>query len=70
MGDDVDANGSDFIGRIIAVRANCVMKPGDSSPLHSLFLPRIVEASYRTDKTEPDSLEQVIAQFDAAVKGA
>jgi DNA ligase 1 len=58
------------VGSIIAVRANCVMKPGDSSPLHSLFLQRVVEASYRTDKTEPDSLEQVIAQFDAAAKGA
>ncbi|MDP9155276.1 MAG: DNA ligase [Pseudomonadota bacterium] len=65
--DQVDANGSDFIGRIIAVRANCVMKPGDSSPLHSLFLPRMVEAGYRTDKTEPDTLAQVIEQFDAAV---
>jgi hypothetical protein len=27
----------------------------------------MVEASYRTDKSEADSLEQVIAQFDAAV---
>jgi DNA ligase-1 len=65
--DAVDANGDDFVGRIIAVRANCVMKPSESNEFHSLFLPRMVEASYRTDKTEADSLEQVIAQFDAAV---
>jgi DNA ligase-1 len=65
--DAVDANGDDFIGRIIAVRANAVMKPSESSEFHSLFLPRMVEASYRTDKSEADSLEQVIAQFDAAV---
>jgi DNA ligase-1 len=63
----VDANGDDFIGRIIAVRANAVMKPSESSEFHSLFLPRMVEASYRTDKSEADSLESILAQFDAAV---
>jgi len=68
--DAVDANGDDFIGRIIAVRANSVMKPSESSEFYSLFLPRMVEASYRADKTEADSLESIIAQFDAAVKGA
>lgn len=68
--DQVDANGSDFVGRIIAVRANSVMKPSESSDFYSLFLPRMVEAGYRTDKAEADSLERVIEQFDAAVAGA
>ncbi|MEZ2310868.1 hypothetical protein AB6809_29910 [Paraburkholderia sp. RCC_158] len=68
--DQVDANGSDFVGRIIAVRANSVMKPSESSEFYSLFLPRMVEAGYRTDKSEADSLERVIEQFDAAVQGA
>jgi DNA ligase-1 len=65
--DEVDKKPDDFIGRIIAVRANSVMRPSESNDLHSLFLPRMVEAHYRIDKDEPDSLEQVIAQFDAAV---
>ncbi|SAK92066.1 hypothetical protein AWB76_06756 [Caballeronia temeraria] len=55
---------------IIGVRANAVMKPSESNDRHSLFLPRMVEAGLRLDKSEPDTLAQVIAQFDAAVKGA
>jgi DNA ligase-1 len=68
--DEVDANPEKFVGGIITVRANAVMKPSESNSLHSLFLPRMVEAGVRTDKTEADSLESIIAQFDAAVKGA
>jgi DNA ligase-1 len=68
--DEVDANPEKFIGGIIAVRANAVMKPSESNDRHSLFLPRMVEAGLRLDKSEPDTLTQVIAQFDAAVKGA
>ena len=30
----------------------------------------MVEAGYRTDKSEADSLERLIEQFDAAVQGA
>lgn len=64
---EIDANPDDFIGRILAVKSNAVMKPCESNPLHSLFLPRMVEASYRTDKTEADSLQRVLDQFESAV---
>lgn len=63
----IEDNPDDYIGRITAVRANMVMAPSESNELHSLFLPRMVEAGYRTDKTVADSLEEVRAQFDAAV---
>ena len=57
-----------FIGTIMAVRANAIMPPTKSNPLYSLFLPRFVE--FRTDKTEADSLLQVSNQFDNAVRNA
>lgn len=69
MRDKVDANPDDWIGRVIAVTANDIMEPSESSDLHSLFLPRMVEASYRADKTEADSLERVFAQKEAAIFG-
>lgn len=65
----IDSDRSDFIGRIITVRANSIMKPSNDSGFHSLFLPRMVEADYRRDKTNADSLQQVIDQFDSAVSG-
>ena len=52
----------------MTVRGNSVLKPSESSPVHSLFLPRFVEI--RTDKTKADTLAQVLAQFDAAVTAA
>jgi DNA ligase-1 len=68
MRDAVDANPDDWLNRIIVVRANCIMTPGPSNPMHSLFLPRMVEAGYRTDKTEADDLERVKDQFENAVE--
>jgi DNA ligase-1 len=56
-----------FLGKIMAVRANDVMCPSASNPLHSLFLPRYVEV--RTDKTEADSTQSVLDQFNAAKLG-
>jgi DNA ligase-1 len=58
----------DWIDRILVVRSNSVMLPSESNGLHSLFLPRMVEHDYRTDKTEPDSLIRVLDQFEAAIK--
>ena len=66
--DRVDANPEEFIDRIITVVANDIMKPSESSDLHSLFLPRMVEADYRLDKSEADSLERVIAQKESAIE--
>lgn len=70
MRDQVEADPQDWLERIITVRANAVMKPGDSSTVHSLFLPRMVEACYRIDKNEPDSLQRVLDQYEAAVAAA
>ena len=68
--DAVEANPDDFIGRILVVRANQVMTPSESNEFHSLFLPRMAETSYRTDKTEADDLQRIKDQFDAAVNPA
>ena len=57
-----------FIGTIMAVRANAIMPPTKSNPLYSLFLPRFTE--FRSDKTEADSLLQVFNQFDNVVRNA
>ncbi|WP_233889704.1 hypothetical protein [Paraburkholderia flagellata] len=67
--DAIDANPEDFLGRVWAVRFNSIMKPSPSNDLHSLFLPRMVEAGYRIDKSEADSLESVFEQFDNASRG-
>ena len=42
------------------------MRPGSNNPLHSLFLPRLEEAGYRTDKSVADDLARVLEQFEAA----
>lgn len=68
MRDRIDANESDFIGRIITVRANAIMKPSESNDKYSLFLPRFVEANVRKDKTKADDLQRVKDQFESAAK--
>ncbi|MCG7326857.1 hypothetical protein [Achromobacter sp. ACRQX] len=70
MRDDVDANPDNWISSIIKVKASSIMAPSASSDFYSLFLPRMIEACYRTDKHVADTLEQVQAQFDAAVAAA
>lgn len=67
MRDEVDANPSEWIGKIITVRANAILQPSDNNLHHSLFLPRMVEDCYRTDKTIADDLKRIQAQFDSAV---
>lgn len=70
MRDDVDANPDNWVGRIIKVKATGVMRPSASNKLHSMFLPRMVEACYRIDKHEADSLERVFEQQEAAKQAA
>lgn len=67
--DRVDANPNEFIGKIIPVTANDIMKPSESNELHSLFLPRMTEADYRKDKTVADSLNRILAIKEAAIFG-
>lgn len=67
MRDDVDANPDAWLDSIVPVRANDLLSPSDSNPLHSLYLPRMVEANYRQDKTEADDLQRVRDQFESAI---
>ena len=69
MRDHVDANSSEWVGSIVAVVANDIMKPSESNVLHSLFLPRLSVANYRKDKIKADSLERVFAAKEAAILG-
>lgn len=66
----VDLTPGDFINKIIAVCANSILEQSDSNELCSLFLPRMVEADTRLDKSEADSLQEVRDQFDAAMEAA
>ena len=69
MRDHVDANSDEWVGSIVPVVANDIMLPSESNDLHSLFLPRLLEANYRKDKTVADSLERVFAAKEAAILG-
>jgi DNA ligase 1 len=63
---DIWANCETMLGKIVTVNSNGVMYPKKEGDLHSLFLPTFGEI--RTDKSEADSLERVIAQFASAVQ--
>jgi DNA ligase-1 len=66
MRDAIDADPESWIGRIVPVLFNEVMRPGPNNPLHSLFLPRLEEVGVREDKSVADDLERVLEQFEAA----
>lgn len=65
---DIFNNKLSVLGSIMVVKANSIMYPSKEGEKHSLFLPRHVE--FRSDKTEADSLQRVIDQFESAVKAA
>ena len=58
-------NRDSVLGKVLCVRANALSTPSDSNPKHSLYHPRFVEV--RDDKYRADSLDEVKAQFEAAV---
>ena len=58
-------NRDSVIGKILCVRANALAHPSESNEKYSLFHPRFVEL--RSDKVTADTLEQVKAQFEAAI---
>ncbi|MDY7537640.1 hypothetical protein RGU72_05145 [Undibacterium sp. 5I1] len=70
MRDQVDANPDDWVGRIMPVVANMIMRPSESNHLHSLFLPRFSQPIYRTDKTVADNLSRAYENEAAAKTGA
>lgn len=55
-----------LMNSIMTVDSNSIMPPTKSNPKYSLFLPRFTE--FRTDKSDADSLEKIIQQFESAVK--
>jgi DNA ligase-1 len=58
-------NRDKVLGDIVAVKANGLMEPTGEEKVFSLFSPRF--GLLRKDKREADTLEQVKAQFEAAV---
>lgn len=62
---EIHARREQIPGTIWTVRGNLVLEPSPSNPLHSIFLPRIVEE--RWDKSEADTLQRVKDQFQAAI---
>lgn len=63
---EIAAMMDELIGTIMSVKGNGVMKPSKAGGLYSIFLPRFVE--FRKDKTEADTLQKVIDQFEDALK--
>lgn len=57
--------GDSLIGKIMVVRSNSIMFNDDGPS--SLFLPRFIEI--RDDKTVADTFQQIVDQFDSAMKG-
>lgn len=60
MRDTIDADPKDWIGRIVTVRSNDVMVSDNVKNKHSLFLPRLVEDTYRIDKSDSDSYDKIL----------
>ncbi|WKZ86380.1 hypothetical protein N5B55_05340 [Ralstonia pickettii] len=69
MRDHIDANPEEWLEQIVEVRANDLVLPSASNDLHSLFLPRMTEATFRKDKTVADDLARIEAIFAAAKLG-
>ena len=59
-------NKDEVLGKIIAVKSNCIMPPSGNNSKYSLFLPRMEEI--REDKTIADSLQRVKDQFESAIR--
>lgn len=67
--DRVDADPEEFIDRIIAVTANDITTPGENNEFHSLYLGRMAEGNYRSDKMVADTLQRIFDQKEAAIQG-
>lgn len=60
-------NINSYMNSIITVRSNAIMKPTTNNTKYSLFLPRFIE--FRNDRTEADSLERILQQYNSLVEG-
>lgn len=59
MRDHIDANGDEWIGKIMTVLSNDIVINASGKKAYSLFLGRFVEDFYRLDKLEADTFDQV-----------
>lgn len=65
--EEINNDREGWTGAIITAKANSIMYSDDlSKKAHSLFLPIFLDR--RHDKTEADSFERIVEQFDNAVK--
>jgi DNA ligase-1 len=64
----IEKDAEDWKDRIISVTANDIMNQQNSERF-SLFLPRMAEPCYRTDKTEADTIQRILEQKQAAIFG-
>jgi DNA ligase 1 len=65
MRKEIHENIEDWVGKIITVRANSLMKSTKQGEPNRLFLPRFVEK--RLDKTEADTIEKIEQIFKEAL---
>lgn len=63
---EINEHREDWLGAIVTVKGNEIMFAARGKLKHSLFLPVFEERRY--DKTEADSFQRVVDQFEAAVK--
>ncbi len=69
MRDRIEADHSDWIGRIVPVLANELMQSSDGAEEYSLFLPRLAEDQYRLDKNDADDVVRIKEIIDSLIKG-
>lgn len=62
----IHADRAGYLGKVLAVRANSIIRPEGEDSIFSLFSPRFLEV--RLDKVQADSLQRVQDQFEAAVR--
>lgn len=67
MRNAIEKNPEEFIGKIMPITANDITKPTEDKPIPSLYLPRMAEANYRTDKSVADSYQRVQEILEAAL---
>jgi DNA ligase-1 len=62
---EIHQNRDNWLGSIITVKFNAIMRSSEAGKPHSLFLPRFVEL--RMDKSVADSFDRVVDQYEAAI---
>lgn len=69
MRKEIDKDREHWKGKIVTVVFNSILSPSASNDDYSLFLPRLAEDTYRTDKSNADDLARIQAQFDNIISG-